>query len=85
MKKVIEWLKAGDRWKHVAGGLILGMASDGWWCAALTSVTAALCLEYKDKSSGGSWDWTDWALTVGGAAAGLAIRIGVLGFLRILR
>ena len=74
MKKVIEWLSASNRWKHLAGGWLIGFGSDGWFCALYAGVGVAAALELKDKMWGGKWDWIDLALTVVGAVVGQLIR-----------
>lgn len=75
MKNLIEWLKASNRWKHIIGGMAIGLLSDDWYCATLSGVGIASALEYKDKAHGCSWDWIDWGLTVGGVAVGLGVRV----------
>lgn len=75
MKKFIAWIKGSNRWKHLAGGLLIGLFASGWYCAAYTSVIAGACLEYKDRAYGGKWDWVDLGLTVGGAALGHLPRL----------
>lgn len=70
MKKVIEWLKGSNRWKHVVGGLLIGLGADGWYCACYTGVGVAAALELKDRLWGGKWDWVDLALTVGATLVG---------------
>ena len=74
MKKVIEWLSAGNRWKHLVGGFLIGLGADGWFCALYAGVGVAAALELKDKMWGGKWDWIDLALTVVGAVVGQLIR-----------
>lgn len=80
MKKLIEWIKQSNRWKHLTGGYLIGLCADTNYCAAYASVIAGACLEYKDKATGGKWDWIDFGLTVGGAVLGRVTRliIGVL-------
>ena len=51
MKKLIEWIKQSNRWKHLAGGYLIGLCADTNYCAAYASVIAGACLEYKDKVS----------------------------------
>lgn len=73
MKKVIEWFKQSNRWKHLVGGFAVGL------CAGiLSSVIAGACLEYKDKAWGGKWDWIDFGLTVAGGIIGGVIHIIVI-------
>lgn len=74
MKKVFDWLRESNRWKHLVGGVAIGFISDDAWCAALAGGGTASALEYKDRAWGGSWDWADWGLTVAGVAAGHLAR-----------
>lgn len=74
MKKIIEWLSASNRWKHLVGGLVIGLGSDDWYCAMYSSIGVAAALELKDKMWGGQWDWIDLSLTVTGAVVGHSIR-----------
>ena len=74
MKKIWDWLKQSNRYKHLVGGMAIGLLSDDWYCAALSGVGIASALEYKDKAHGGSWDWVDWGLTVAGVIVGYGLR-----------
>ena len=74
MKKIVTWLRTSNRWKHVVGGIAIGILSDDWYCAVLSGAGIASALEYKDRAWNGSWDWIDWSLTVGGVIVGHAIR-----------
>lgn len=74
MGKVIDWIKESNRWKHLVGGIAIGILSDDWYCAALSGVGIASALEYKDKAHGGIFDLVDWSLTVGGVVVGFGIR-----------
>lgn len=74
MKKVWNWLKTSNRYKHLIGGMVIGVLSDDWYCAGLAGVGIASALEYKDKAHGGKWDWIDWGLTVSGVAVGFGLR-----------
>ena len=73
MKKLLEWLKASNRYKHIIGGAVVALLAISVYGAIYTAVVAASCLEYKDKESGNVWDWADWACTVGGGAIGAVI------------
>ena len=75
MKKIIDWLKESHRWQHLAGGLVIGLASDSTYCAAFAGLGIASALEFKDKACGGKWDWIDWSLTLAGVFVGRLIRI----------
>lgn len=79
MKKVIEWFKQSNRWKHFAGGGVIGLCADTTYCAAYASAIAGASMEYKDRAHGGKWDWIDLGLTIVGAVLGRIIRIVVIG------
>lgn len=72
---MIDWLKQSNRWKHIIGGMAIGLISDDWYCATLAGVGIASALEYKDRARGGSWEWIDWGLTIGGVAVGFGARV----------
>lgn len=74
MKKIIDWIKQSNRYKHLIGGVLIGLIADDWYCSAMSGIGIASSLEYKDKAHGGTWDWVDWILTVAGAFAGHGIK-----------
>lgn len=74
MKKIWNWLKTSNRYKHLIGGLVIGLIADDWYCAGLSGVGIASALEYKDRAWGGTFDWIDWGLTIGGVAVGYGLR-----------
>ena len=74
MKKVFEWFSSSHRWKHLVGGVIVGIGADTTYCAAYTGLIVASALEYKDKAHGGKWDWIDFGLTIAGVIVGHLIR-----------
>lgn len=53
MKKAIEkvkrWLKGSNRWKHLAGGVAIGLGANTFYCAAYAGLGVAGALELKDK------------------------------------
>lgn len=75
MKKIWEWLKTSNRWKHLVGGTIIGLGANSVYCAAYAGIGVAAALELKDKLWGGKWDWIDFGLTVAGVIVGHLIRI----------
>lgn len=75
--KMIEWLRQSNRWKHLAGGFILGIIPPCYVTGLYGGVVAASALEFKDKSYGNKWDWTDWGITVAGTIAGCLCRYGL--------
>ncbi|WP_394330068.1 hypothetical protein [Prevotella amnii] len=78
MKKIIEWIKQSNRWKHLLGGILIGLGANDWYCAAYSGIGIASALELKDKMWGGKANIIDWGLTVGGVAIGFGIRTLVL-------
>ncbi len=75
---IFNWLKQSNRWKHLAGGAVLGVLSNGFYCAALTGGATGAAMEYKDHKHGDGWDWIDLALTAAGAIAGYAVKYLIL-------
>ena len=78
MKKIIEWIKQSNRWKHLLGGILIGLGANDWYCAAYSGIGVASAMELKDKLWGGKIDIIDWSLSVGGVAIGFGIRTLVL-------
>lgn len=76
-QKVIKWLSASNRWKHLVGGVMIGLGADDWYCACYTGAGVAASLELKDKLWGGEWDWIDFGLTMAGVGIGRIIRIAL--------
>lgn len=74
MKKIWNWLKQSNRYKHLIGGIAIGLLSDDWYCATLAGVGIASALEYKDRAHGGVWDWIDWGITMVGVIVGYGLR-----------
>lgn len=74
MKKIWNWLKQSNRYKHIVGGAIIDVLCNDAWCATLAGAGVASALEYKDKAWGGKWDWVDWGLTVSGVIVGFGVR-----------
>lgn len=74
MKKIFNWLKDSNRYKHLIGGVLIGLGADDTYCAAYAGIGVAGALELKDKLHGGKWDWIDFSCTVVGVATGRTIR-----------
>ena len=81
MEKIIKWFKESNRWKHFIFGILIGLFSYGWYCAAYAGIGVASALELKDKLWGGKWDWIDWAMTMAGGLIGQAVQAGILYFI----
>lgn len=74
MKKLIEWLAASNRFKHLLGGVLIGAGANSWYCAIYAGTGVAAALELKDKLWGGKPDWIDFILTLVGVGAGYFVR-----------
>mgnify|MGYP000069721240 CR=1 FL=1 len=48
-----------NRYKHLVGGLMVGLLGFTPWTAIYATVVAACCLELKDALRGGLWDWIE--------------------------
>lgn len=70
MKKIFDFLKKSNRYKHLIGGLLVGIFATSPFGAIYSAAVAASCLELKDKLHGCMWDWIDWFLTITGGAIG---------------
>ena len=79
MANWLEWFRASNRWKLLAGGALIGLLCLDWWGALVAVGSAASCLELKDRLWGGKWDWVDWCLTVAGGAIGFGFNAAVRG------
>lgn len=71
--RILDWLKSSNRWKHLAGGFLIGSFSNSDYCSLYASTLSAFCLEYKDKAHGSKWDWVDFGCTIAGAVIGRLI------------
>ena len=70
MKKVWNWLKESNRYKHLIGGVLVGFAPMNWWAGMYSAVVCGLAMEYKDKVHGDRFDWIDAAMTALGGVVG---------------
>lgn len=68
--EVKNWFIQSNRYKHLAGGFIIGLFATNLWTAVYAGAIAGAALEFKDKSYGGEWDWIDLGLTFAGALMG---------------
>ena len=73
MKKLIDWFKTSNRWKHVVGGLLIGLGSNGLYCAAYTGLWVAIAVELKDAQMGNRPDLIDGLITLAGVAVGYGL------------
>ena len=65
MKKLINWWKASNRWKHFLFAIPLGAV-----CGAHFTTGVGLGMEIKDHLYGGKADFVDFALTAVGGFIG---------------
>jgi hypothetical protein len=70
-----EFMKTDGNWKLVLLGFLASLGGQGFWGALWVAVVAACCLEYKDKSYGSMWSWTDWSLVASGGLIGALILL----------
>lgn len=74
MKKLINWFKSSNRWKHLVVGSLIGLLAPNYLCAAYAGVASAIGSEVKDKQWGGKWDWIDISVTLSGVIMGIGIN-----------
>lgn len=74
MKKLINWLKGSNRYRHLIGGFILGLISLDVYSMVMLSFCTGAALEYKDKMYGNKWDWLDLSVTMVGAILSYCIK-----------
>lgn len=74
MKNVIEWIKQSNRWKHLLGGVLVGLGSSDLYCAVYSGVGIASALELKDKLWGSKIDIVDWSITLVGVEIGFGLH-----------
>lgn len=72
MKKLIDWWKASNRWKHFLFATLLGAV-----CGAPLTTGVGLGMEIKDHLYGGRADFVDFALTAVGGAIGHGVMLAV--------
>ena len=80
IKKIIDWFKESNRYKHFGLGAVYGLAADDLYCAIYGGVGVSLALEFKDGQWGGKPDPVDAALTFAGVMAGFGVRELALSF-----
>ena len=69
-KKVLQWWKASNRWKHFLFAIPLGAV-----CGAPFTTGVGLGMEIKDHLYGGRADFVDFALTAVGGAIGHGVML----------
>ena len=59
MNIIFSFLKKSNRYKHLIGGLLVGLCALSPWAVIYSTIIAASCLALKDKLHGCPWDWLD--------------------------
>lgn len=75
MRKIFNWIKQSNRYKHLIGGCIIGLFACSWFTAVYASGLVGVATEYKDKAHGGKFDWIDAAMTLLGGIIGRGIAV----------
>lgn len=70
MKKLINWWKASNRWKHFLFAIPLGAV-----CGAPFATGVGLGMEVKDHLCGGRADFVDFLLTAVGGVIGHGVML----------
>lgn len=78
MKKLINWFKQSNRYKHLLVGILIGTLFKDISYAILIGVIVATAFELKDKQHNCVWDWVDWSLTILGSIIGFTIANGCM-------
>ena len=73
-KKIKEFFSKSNRYKHLCGGVVVGLIIISGFDAILGTTAVAMALEYKDKAYGGKWDWINIACTCIGGVIGSIVR-----------
>lgn len=74
MRKLIEFLKDSNHWKHLVVGFALGLYS------ALVAMIAGILKEEIDRERGGAFDYVDLGCTVLGGFLGNIVQVVILHF-----
>lgn len=77
-KRAFYFFRCSNRWKHLLGGMFVGICSLSVFSAMYSAAVAASCLELKDVLHGCRWDWVDWALTVFGGCISATLWLIIL-------
>lgn len=81
MKKIINWIKQSNRYKHLLYGILIGLLALDWFSVEYCAVFTAGSLELKDYLYGGKPDIIDFVLTVVGFNIGFLIHLLVFKLL----
>ena len=79
--RFFKFLTTSNRYKHLLGGVVIGVLANTPYCAVYAGVGVASALELKDKLWGGKPDVVDWAITIVGVALGYGLRVASIHIL----
>lgn len=71
------FLKKSNRYKHFFYSIPIGFVF-----GELCVLGLASGMEFKDKQTGGKWDWLDWLYTILGGAIGQGVFYLLFGWLK---
>lgn len=74
MKKIIEWFKESNRWKHLLFAIPIGLICNSWYMALIVGLGVGGSMEFKDKACGGEPDVIYAGLTTLGVLIGYSIQ-----------
>lgn len=75
IKRIINWFKESNRYKHLLLGMVFGTIANDWYCLEYGAIGVSLSMEFKDGQWGGKPDFVDFILTVAGFNLGYLIRV----------
>ena len=84
-KKVLQWWKSSNRWKHLLYAIPLGAV-----CGAHFTTGVGLGMEVKDHLYGGKADFADFALTAAGGLIGhgamrlIGLDYGIMALINLI-
>lgn len=67
------WLTESNRQKHFLYAIPIGLVF-----SILAVLGCASGMEFKDKMTGGRWDWLDWIATMLGGLVGQTLQIVII-------
>jgi hypothetical protein len=69
----MSWLTESNRQKHLLYAIPIGLVF-----TVLCVLGVASGMEFKDKQSGGEFDWLDWIATMIGGLIGQALQLIII-------
>lgn len=81
MKKLLNWFRQSNRWKHLLYGTLVASFAPNIFAAVYAGIILASTSEYKYKQWGGKWDWLDFGITLVGVVIGAVFNSIIFGIL----